>query len=131
MDRTDNKITLYRIKFNMGEYKKLSKEEIDSLSETARNFFYFINAFGIRLKLRSFVNVWMVEDRVQNLESATCGIFQIYFYENLFNPEENSSIQNETKLKKSTVEKLFSLEDVENENRMEEYANEIGVKIHV
>ena len=60
-----------------------------------------------------------------------CGIFQIYFYENLFNPEENSSIQNETKLKKSTVEKLFSLEDVENENRMEEYANEIGVKIHV
>ena len=73
----------------------------------------------------------MVEDRVQDLESATCGIFQIYFYENLFNPEENSSIQNETKLKKSTVEKLFSLEDVENENRMEEYANEIGVKIHV
>ena len=47
----------------MGEYKKLSKEEIDSLSETARNFFYFINAFGIKLKLRSFVNVWMVEDR--------------------------------------------------------------------
>ena len=77
----------------------------------------------------------MVEDRVQDLESATCGIFQTYFYENLFNPEENSSIQNETKLKKSTVEKLlnelFSLEDVENENRMEEYANEIGVKIHV
>ena len=116
----------------MGEYKKLSKEEIDSLSETARNFFYFINAFGIRLKLRSFVNAWMVEDRVQNLESATCGIFQIYFYENLFNPEENNSIQNETKLKKSTVEKLlnelFSLEDVDNENKMEEYADEIGVK---
>ena len=116
----------------MGEYKNLSKEETDSLSETARNFFCFINAFGIKLKLRSFVNVWMVEDRVQNLESATCGIFQIYFYENLFNPEENSSIQNETKLKKSTVEKLlnelFSLEDVDNENKMEEYADEIGVK---
>ena len=132
MDKTDNKITLCRIKFNMGEYKKLSKEETDSLSETARNFFCFINAFGIKLKLRSFVNVWMVEDRVQNLESATCGIFQIYFYENLFNPEENSSIQNETKLKKSTVEKLlnelFSLEDVDNENKMEEYADEIGVK---
>ena len=130
MDRSYSKI-----KFNMGEYKKLYKKEIDSLSETARNFFYLISAFGIKLKLRKFVNVWVVEDRVQELESATCGIFQIYFYENLFNPEENSSIQNETKLKKSTVEKLlnelFSLEDVENENRMEEYADEIGVKIHV
>ena len=77
----------------------------------------------------------MLEDRVQDLNSAACGIFQIYFYENLFNPEKNSSIQSETKLKQSTVEKLlnklFSLEDVENEKRMEEYADEIGVKIHV
>ena len=77
----------------------------------------------------------MLEDRVQDLNSAMCGIFQIYFYENLFNPEKNSSIQSETKLKQSTVEKLlnelFSLEDVENEKWMEEYADEIGVKIHV
>ena len=77
----------------------------------------------------------MLEDRVQDLNSAMCGIFQIYFYENLFNPEKNSSIQSETKLKQSTVEKLlnelFSLEDVENGKRMEEYADEIGVKIHV
>ena len=77
----------------------------------------------------------MLEDRVQDLNSATCGIFQTYFYENLFNPEKNSSIQSETKLKQSTVEKLlnelFSLEDVDNEKRMEEYADEIGVKIHV
>ena len=77
----------------------------------------------------------MVEDSVQDLDSATCGIFQIYFYENLFNPDKNSSIQGETKLKKSTVEKLlkelFSLKDAENEKKMEEYADEIGVKIHV
>ena len=74
----------------------------------------------------------MVEDSVQDLDSATCGIFQIYFYENLFNPDKNSSIQGETKLKKSTVEKvlneLFSLEDAENEKKI---ADEIGVKIHV
>ena len=77
----------------------------------------------------------MVEDSVQNLDSATCGIFQTYFYENLFNPDKNSSIQGQTKLKKSTAEKLlnelFSLEDTENEKKMEEYADEIGVKIHV
>ena len=133
MDRSDKKITLCKIKFNMGAYKQLSQEEIESLSETARNFFYFINAFGIKLKLRSFVNVWMVEDRIQDLETVTCGIFQIYFYENLFNPDKNSSIQGETKLKKTTVEKLLNelfSQDVENEQKMEAYADEIGVKIH-
>ena len=52
----------------------------------------------------------------------------------MFNPDKNSSIQGETKLKKATVEKLlnelFSLEDVENEQKMETYGAEIGVKIH-
>ena len=77
----------------------------------------------------------MVEDRIQDLDSATCGIFQLYFYENLFNPDKISKIQNESKLKKSTVEtllnELFSLDDRENKIKMEEYADELGVKISV
>ena len=44
MDRTDQKITLCKIKFNLGAYKHLSKNEIDSLSDTARNFFYFVQS---------------------------------------------------------------------------------------
>ena len=135
MNRTDQKITLCKIKFNLGACKELSKEEIDSLSDTARDFFYFVQAFGIKLKLRSFVNIWMVEDRIQDLDSATCGIFQLYFYENLFNLDENSKVQKETKLKKTTVEtlfnELFSLDDKENEIKMEEYADKLGVKISV
>ena len=71
----------------------------------------------------------MVEDRLQDLDSATCGIFQIYFYQNLFNPEENSKIQGNAKLNKKTVETLlneiFSLDDKENEIKMEEYANNL------
>ena len=133
MDRTDDKITLCKIKFNRGACKHLTEDEINSLSEIARNFFYFIQAFGIKLKLRSFVNIWMVEDRSQDLESATCGIFQIYFYQNLFNPDQNSKIQRETKLNKKTVEtllnELFSLDDKKNEIKMEEYVNHLGVKI--
>ena len=72
---------------------------------------------------------------MQDLDSATCGIFQIYFSENLFNPDENSKIQGETKLKKSTVDmllnELFSLDHRENEIKMEGYADKIGVKISV
>ena len=133
MDRTDDKITLCKIKFNLGACKHLTEDEINYLSDTARNFFYFIQAFGIKLKLRGFVNIWMVEDRLQDLESATCGIFQIYFYQNLFNPDQNSKIQSETKLNKKTVEtllnELFSLDDKKNEIKMEEYVNHLGVKI--
>ena len=135
INRTDEKITLCKIKFNLEACKELSKEEIDSLSDTARDFFYFVQAFGIKLKLRSFANIRMVEDRIQDLGSSTCGIFQLYFYENLFNPSESSKIQNETKLKKTTVEtllnELFSLDDKENETKMSKYADKLGIEISV
>ena len=75
----------------------------------------------------------MVEDRLQDLDSATCGIFQIYFYQNLFNTEENSKIQGNAKLNKKTVETLlnevFSLDDKENEIKVEEYANNLEINI--
>ena len=46
----------------------------------------------------------MVEDSLRDLDSSTCGIFQICFDQNLFNPPENSKIEGETKL---TKKKLF------------------------
>ena len=46
---------------------------------------------------------WVVENRIQDLGSVTCGIFQIYFYDNSFNPNENSKIQNKAKLIKKTI----------------------------
>ena len=133
MDRSDNKITLCKIKFNLGACKQLSEDEILSLSDTARDFFYFVQAFGNKLKLRSFLNIWMVEDRLQDLDSSTYGIFQIFFYENLFNPLETSKLHGETMLNKKTVETLlneiFTMDDKENEIKMEEYASDLGIEI--
>ena len=40
MDKIDQKITLCKIKFNLGACKQLSKEEIDSLSDTVRDFLF-------------------------------------------------------------------------------------------
>ena len=108
MTRTDDKITLFNIQLNLNASKNLSKNELDTLSDTASNFFHFIQAFGSKLKLRSFVNTWMVEDRVQNPDSVTCGIFQLYFYNNLFNPNENSNIQEKSRLNKWTLEILLN-----------------------
>ena len=100
MTRTDNKITLCKIQFNLNACKNLSKKELDFLSDTATNFSHFIQAFRNKLKLCNFVNIWMVEDRVQDLDSSTCDIFQFYFYDNLFNAHQNSKIQEKTKLNK-------------------------------
>ena len=77
----------------------------------------------------------MVEDRIQDLNSSPCGTFQLYFYDNFFNPNENSKIQGDTKLTKRTIEtllnELFSLDNQDsNELKMEKHATEIGVTIH-
>ena len=71
-------------------------------------------------------------DRIQNLDSVNCGIFQIYFYDNLFNPDQNSKIQNKTKQKaiETLLNELFVLDDQEqNETTINEYANYCDIKI--
>ena len=40
--RSDNKITPANIRFHFNAYKNLSKKELDTLSDTASNFFCFI-----------------------------------------------------------------------------------------
>ena len=50
----------------------------------------------------------MVEDRVQDLNSVTFGVFQIYFYDNLFTPNKNSKIQDKKRLNKRTIETLLN-----------------------
>ena len=75
----------------------------------------------------------MVEDRLQDLKTSTCGIFQIYFYKNLFDPDEKSKINGETRLTKKTADTLlneiFTLDDVENELKMNEFADDLNISI--
>ena len=51
----------------MNACKSLSKNELDNLSDTAREFFHFVQSFGNKLKLCDFVNLWVVEERIQDL----------------------------------------------------------------
>ena len=76
----------------------------------------------------------MVEDRVQDLNSVTCGIFQLNLYDNLLNPNENSKIQDKTKLNKRTIEtllnELFVLGDQEtNETTIRQYASDNNITL--
>ena len=76
----------------------------------------------------------MVEDRVQDLNSATCGIFQLYFYDNLFNPNEKSKIQGKANLNKKIMEtllnELFVLGNQDkNEEKIRQYAQDMGISV--
>ena len=108
MISTGNKTALVNIRFNLNACKNLSKKELDALSGAATNFFHSIQVFGNKVILHEFVNIWMAEDRVQDLDSVTCSIFQIYFYENIFNPDESHIIQNKKRVNKRTIGTLLN-----------------------
>ena len=76
----------------------------------------------------------MVEDRAKDLDSVTCDIFQIYFYDNLFNRNENSKIKNKARLNKRPIEtllsELFVLDDQEtNEATIRQYVNKNNIVV--
>ena len=74
----------------------------------------------------------MAEDRVQDLDSVTCSIFQIYFYNNLFNPDESYKMQDKKRLNKKTIETLLNelfVPDDQDKNKatIKQYANENNI----
>ena len=86
-----------------------------------------INRYGT--KLFSLINrickIKKKEHPIQEITASTCGIFQIYFYKNLFDPEEKSSIIKDEFLTKKTIENLineiFSSNPEENEKEMQNF----------
>ena len=74
----------------------------------------------------------MVNDSLQMIHKDTCGIYQLYFYVNLFHTLKNSSIINEKIFKKNMIEKLLnkilSTDKQDNENRVEIFVKENELK---
>ena len=106
MTKTDNKITLVNTKFSQKACKIITLAEIHNSSDTARDLFYFAQSFGNRFKVQDIINLWTAEDPIQNLNTVTCGIFQIYTFDNLLNPDKHSKIQGNKKLTKKKQLKL-------------------------
>ena len=78
------------------------------------------------------INVFTVDDQLQKTETDTCGIFQLYFYYNLFNPLKTSSIIESSSLGRNTIEKLlneiFSLDQDANERTVSQFALEYNIR---
>ena len=53
------------------------------------------------------MNILTLDNNVQDLK-LDCGLFQLYFYKNLFDPEEKSKIINHENLNKTTIKTVFN-----------------------
>ena len=88
--------------------------------------------FGKLHKIKDKIKVHLVDDQLQKIGTNTCGIFQLYFYVNLFAPLDGSSIIHEKTLTKSTFEKLlneiFPLGWEDNEKKIEQFAEEEEIR---
>ena len=119
-DKKDNKITLVTLRFSIVEYRKL--DNFYKLSKTTDDLTHMINEVLIHL----------VNDQLQMIEKDTCEIYQIYFYVNLFNSLENSSMLREKTLNRKTIEKLLNeillMDKEENEDIIEIFAQENNIK---
>ena len=107
--------------FDLNVWEKMSNQKKSQLNETATYFFHLLYQFA-KLKKVNKMNIVIVENDLQKLSSSTCGLFQLYFYKNLFDPPLQSKILSHKNLNISTVETLlneiFTLQAEENEKRI-------------
>ena len=72
------------------------------------------------------MKIVLLDDQLQELKTDICGMFQLYFYKNLFEPSADSKILNDELLTKQTVATLlnefFSTNKEENEEKMQIFA---------
>ena len=100
----------------------------------AKDFFQLLRGFAQVNNLAHEMTVVMVDDELQELCMDTCGVFQLYFYKNLFDPDENSKILPEEHLTNKTVEtflnEIFTKDKNENERRVSEFAKEHHISVN-
>ena len=102
------------------------------LRPTTQDLLHLMYQFGKLHKVKDTIQVHLVYDHLQKTETDTYGIFQIYFYFDLFVPFEKMSIIKDAKLSKKAIEKLlneiFSLNRDQNEKEVEKFAEEKDIK---
>ena len=130
LEKKDSKIMVITLTFSMEEYKKI--KTVNRLSETTQDILHLINEFGKLHNLKEEVRVHFVDDQLQKTETNTCGVFQLYFFVNLFNTDENSAIIEDKILTKKTeklLNEIFPTKKEENERKIEDFMDEKQIKM--
>ena len=105
--KSNKRLSLCSMKFCVDTWQKMSQKTKSQLTETAQNLFHLMEQFA-KLKNSQCMNIIILENRVQDLLTSDCSPFQLYFYKNLFDPEEKSKILHHQKLTKNTLETLIN-----------------------
>ena len=128
--KSDRKITLISLKFSMQEYEKI--KDTKQLKTTTQDLLHLMYEFGKLHNIQDEVTVFSLDDQLQKIETDTCGIFQIYFYYNLFIPFTNSSIIKDNVISKHTIQKLlneiFTLNQEQNKKVITQFALENNIR---
>ena len=115
------------MKFCVEMWQKMSRKIKDQLTNTAKNFFHLLEQFA-KLKKTYCMNILILENQIQDLISPNCGQFGLYFYKNLFDPDEKRKILSHGTLNKSTLEtiinEIFSTGINENEHVIKTFKEE-------
>ena len=128
--KSDHKITLISVKFSMSEYEKI--KDTKQLKTTTQDLLHLMYEFGKLHNIEDKITVFSLDNQLQKIDTDTCGIFQIYFYYNLFNLFSDSSIIKHKVLTKHTIENLlneiFSLNQEQNEKVIEQFAQQNNIR---
>ena len=100
-EKKDKKVTMITLTFSMNEHEKI--KNANRLSTSTQDLLHLMNEFGKKYNLKDEVAVHFVDDQLQKTETNTCGIFQLYFHVNLFNPVEISQIISDKTLTKKPL----------------------------
>ena len=126
-DNADAKIKLCIMTFDSTTWDRMSNHKKSQLNETATYFFHLLYQFA-KLKKTNKMNIVIVENDLQELTFPTCGIFQLYFYKNLFDPSIRSTILEQKNLNATTIQlllnEIFTSEAHENERRIKLFEQE-------
>ena len=128
--KNDQKITLISLRFSMSEYEKIKNTK--QLKTTTQDLLHLMYEFGRLHNLDDEITVFSVDDQLQRIDTDTCGIFQIYFYYNLFNPLSESKVIKHKLLTKRTIESLlnevFTLNQQQNERVIQQFAQQNNIR---
>ena len=104
-DKTE--LNLVLLKFSVDGYNNLLDQVKLLLFETANDLFHLIKSFASHEKQKN-INMWVLEDPIQELTTNTCGPYQLYFYENLFFLDNENKLYEYKKLTKEAVQDLLN-----------------------
>ena len=97
--------------FTSGNTSRTGGIEFETIGfdgKTAVGFLDFLTAFAKYNRYRKILNVLVVKDALQELNTSYCAAFCLYLLFNLFSPEGNSTVINERQITHRVVDKLIA-----------------------